>query len=299
VQNALVWVDRSGRAVARAIDESVESPFDLRLSPDGRRIALTVGNFDVSSLWVHYLDGRAPIPLASGTGLNAVGVWSPDGKSIAFVSNRDGEVAIYTLPADGSAQDPKLVRQIQAAPAAWTSAGELISQRFGGGGDIVAARVDAQGDVRDVVATPDAESNPSLSPDERWRAYVSTRPGAAEVWVKRYPNGTPVRVSRSGGREPVWSRDGRELFYRLDDAMLAVEVETSGDVPSFKGAIELFKEPSYLKSTNIALRSYDVAPDGRFLMIQQAGGANRTAESDSIVVIENWIEEVKRRVPVR
>jgi hypothetical protein len=128
---------------------------------------------------------------------------------------------------------------------------------------------------------------------------VSNRTGADEVWVKRYPDGAPERVSRSGGREPVWSRDGRELFYRRDDTMLAVAVENAGEALSFKAAVELFKDASYFRSANPIQRSYDVAPDGRFLMIQPEGGANRLAESDSIVVIENWIEEVKRRVPAR
>jgi hypothetical protein len=180
-------------------------------------------------------------------------------------------------------------------PAAWTSASEVISWRLGA--DIVAARVDGQGDVRDVVATPDAETYPSLSPDEHWLAYVSNRTGTDEVWVKRYPDGAPVRISRSGGREPVWSRDGREVFYRQDDAMLAVAVEKIGEALSFKAAVELFKEPSYFRSSGPTQRSYDVSPDGRFLMIQPEGGANHTPASDSIVVIENWIEEVKRRVP--
>jgi hypothetical protein len=183
---------------------------------------------------------------------------------------------------------------------AWTSAGEVISWRPStGDGDIVAASVDGQGDVRDMVATPDAEIFPSLSPDERWLAYVSNRTGGDEVWVKRYPDGAPVRVSRSGGREPVWSRDGRELFYRRDDTILAVAVEKAGEALSFKAAVELFKEPSYVRSPTLLARSYDVAPDGRFLMIQQTGGANSAPQSASIVVIENWIEEVERRVPIR
>jgi Tol biopolymer transport system component len=296
VRSALVWVDRSGRAVARAVDDPVENPRHLRLSPDGRRIA--VGASGAESVWLYDLDGRPPLLLASG-GTNTSSVWSPDGKTIAFLSNRDGGLAIYTLPADGSARDPQLAQRLQAAPAAWTSSGEVISWRpTTANGDIVAAIVDGQGDVRDVVATPDAEAYPSLSPDEHWLAYVSNRTGADEVWVKRYPDGAPVRVSRSGGREPVWSRDGRELFYTQDEAMLAVAVERTGEALSFKAAVELFREPSYLRSGVSIRRSYDVAPDGRFLMIQPEGGANQPVESDSIVVIENWIEEVKRRVPI-
>jgi serine/threonine-protein kinase len=212
---------------------------------------------------------------------------------------RDGFPGIYTLPADGTARAAQLVQRLEGAPAAWTTAGDLISWRFAGTGDIVATRVDGHGDVREVVATPDAENSPSLSHDERWLAYVSNRTGRAEVWVQRYPDGAPVRVSRNGGSEPVWSRDGRKLFYRQGDAMLEVEVDTTGDVLFFKAAAEVFREPSYSRSSDLNERAYDVAADGRFLMIQPEGGANSTPQSPSIVVIENWIEEVKRRVPTR
>jgi serine/threonine protein kinase/Tol biopolymer transport system component len=296
--STLVWVDRTGHVVARAIDESIQTA-DLRLSPDGRKLALTTGEVPATALWIYDLDGKPPILLASG-GAAGVGTWSPDGRTIAFVLSRDNRPAstsIYTLPADGSARDPQLGPQLQAFPSAWTHAGDLISFRYDTG-DIVAARADGQGEARDVVATADLETYPSLSPDEHWLAYVSNRTGQFEVWVKPYPEGAPVRVSRNGGLEPVWSHDGRELFYRQHDAMFAIAIDTSGGSFSFKSAVELFKEPSYSTPISLGVRSYDVAPDGRFLMSQPAGGAGAAAQSASIVVIENWIEEVKRRIPL-
>jgi serine/threonine protein kinase/Tol biopolymer transport system component len=305
-KSALVWVDRAGHVVARAVDDLVDNPIDVRLSPDGRRVALTSGvianrTSGTADLWVHDLDGRPPIRLASG-GINGVGTWSPDGKTIAFTSNRNnGRYEIYTLPSDGSSRDPQLARELEGTTTAWTRAGDMIGWRFATNqGDIYAARADGQGDVRDLVATTDTEGSPSLSPDERWLTYVSDRTGRLEVWVKPYPDGVPVRVSRSGGAEPVWSRDGREIFYRQNDSLLTVALDTSGPTLSFKGAVELFKEPSYLKNDDgqLAMRTYDVAPDGRFLMIQRAGDTSGAVQSASIVVIENWIEEVKRRLPL-
>jgi Tol biopolymer transport system component len=300
--NALVVVDRSGRVVQRALDETNDYQFDPRLSPDGRRLVVTVGRLLVGSannnLWVHDLTGRLPIALTSGTSDNRLGIWSPDGARIAFSSNRDGPgYAVYTLPADGSSREPQPIepRLVALGLSAWTSGGELLGWRSAGRGDIIVASVDGRGEVRDVVATADAESYPALSRDERWLAYVSDRTGRLEIWVLRYPDGIPVRVSRDGGTEPRWSHDGRELFYRQDGAMMAVAVDGSGDTLSFGPAVPLFTAP-YFRSTDPSVRSYDVGLDG-FVMADFGGSASGT-EPARIVVIENWIEEVKRLVPV-
>jgi hypothetical protein len=149
--------------------------------------------------------------------------------------------------------------------------------------------------VREVVATPDAEAYPALSPDERWLAYTSDRTGRQEIWVVRYPEGVPVRVSRNGGNEPRWSRDGRELFYRQDAAMMAVSVDGSGETLLFEPAEQLFAAP-YFRSMSPSIGSYDVAADG--FVMADFGGSARGVESAHIVVVENWIEEVKRRLPV-
>jgi serine/threonine-protein kinase len=165
------------------------------------------------------------------------------------------------------------------------------------GGDnpnIVVTPAAAEGEVRDVVVTNDQEFDPALAPNGRWLAYVSNRTGAPEVWVKGYPDGVPVRVSRNGGSEPRWSADGRELFYLQQNAMMAVPVET-GDEFSFGAPVQLFSEP-YFAFPGPYVRSYDVARDGRFLMIEVPGGGD-AANPASIVVVENWTEELKQRVP--
>ena len=108
--------------------------------------------------------------------------------------------------------------------------------------DIVATPAAPAGEVRDVVVTDDAEFDSALSPDGRWLAYASNRTGQPEIWVKGYPDGVPVRVSRSGGYEPTWSADGRELFYLQGSSMMAVAVETEGAF-SFGAPAQLFNEP--------------------------------------------------------
>jgi len=299
----LVWVDRGGRVAAPAVERSVgEVPFDARLSPDGQRLVVSTG-FPIfgatNNLWVHDLGGRPPIVLTDGGNDNRFPVWSADGKTIAFISNwSSGVYAVRTLPADGSAREPQTIQSLtNVGPAAWTKAGELVLYSMSGNGDIVVARLDDPDGPRPVVATAAAETYPRLSPDEHWLAYASDRTGRAEIWVKQYPDGVPMRVSSDGGSEPVWSRDGHELFYRRGAAMMAMAVSTSAGTFSFEPGKELFTTSPYIQNPDVRVHTYDVAADGKFLMSTR--GRTDARRSASIVVIENWSEEVKRRVPVR
>ena len=142
-----------------------------------------------------------------------------------------------------------------------------------------------------------------LSPDGRWVAYVSNRSGAREIWVQAYPDaGAPTRVSVNGGGEPVWSRNSSELFYLEGDTMMAVSFDAD---TSFRvlGAGPLFTEPydhdsaagaSVIFSTE---PTYDVGPDGRFLMIQPEAGSDGQVQSTPINVVLNWFTELQRLVP--
>jgi serine/threonine-protein kinase len=117
--------------------------------------------------------------------------------------------------------------------------------------------------------------------------------GRDEIWVRPYPGqGAPVRVSPNGGTEPVWSRNDRELFYLQGDKMMAVPVQTGAEF-RFDSPKELFDEP-YPHGNR---PSYDVAPDGRFLMIQGGPAGGQQAAATGIVAVQNWFEELKRLVP--
>jgi hypothetical protein len=138
------------------------------------------------------------------------------------------------------------------------------------------------------------EFHPALDPSGRWLAYVSNRTGQNEIWVHGYPDGSPVRVSSNGGDEPLWSADGGELFYRRGQAMMTVKASHRGNDFSFAPPQQLFTGPFASAGGEVA-RSYDVSRDGRFLMLQAADpkSARTTA---SIIVVQNFIEEVKQRV---
>ena len=141
--------------------------------------------------------------------------------------------------------------------------------------------------------TPLSESSPSFSPDGRWIAYVSNESGREEVYVQPYPGpGGRSQISTEGGIEAVWASNGRELFYRNGDKMMAVEITTQ---PTFTaGSPRLLFEGSYSFSANNST-SYDVSLDGqRFLMVQSVEPEQAPTQ---INVVLNWFEELKRRVP--
>ncbi len=292
----VVWVDRTGEIVGRAIDELVEGARDPRLSPDGRRLLLTTGLPNDGDLWSYDLGGRPPIPLAL-PGDNRLALWSPDGRLAAFTLAGAGGADLVTIPADGSLLAPIALRGdgLNAAPLVWSAANELVYLHFSRSvPNIGVTEAAASGELRDLVATEFGEFDAALSPNGRWLAYASDRTGRPEIWVKGYPDGVPLRVSRGGGYEPRWSADGRELYFLLGNSMMSVEVSTEDEF-SFSTPQQLFAG-QFFTSISAIMHSYDVAADGRFVMIRYPG-TTAGAESASIVVVQNWTEELKRRVP--
>jgi serine/threonine-protein kinase len=287
---ALVWVDRSGTVVGRAIGESLEQPTDPRLSPDGTRVVVTIGAFGEGRVWIYDLRGRPPVPLVTDEGANAV--WSPDAAEIAFsVFDAGVTFPVYALASSGSGVPQRIATGLAQD---WATAGGVLFYSLSRD---IRAVPRSGGEARDVVATEYAEFDAAVSPNGRWVAYVSDRTGQAEVWVQGYPDAVaaPVRVSDSGGYEPRWSSDGNELFYRQGDAVYAVSVDVAPEL-SFKVPALLFSGP-FFGAPNPETRSYDVARDGRFLMIQPEDTVGASDTSASIVVVQNWFEELKRLVP--
>jgi serine/threonine-protein kinase len=288
---AVVWVDRAGEVAERAVSDLVTNPRDPHLSPDGTRLLLVTGVVADGDLWSYDLGGRPPIPLAQPAD-NRFPVWSPDSRQVAF-ARIEGTPELFTLPADGSVLVARSLRGpgVIGVPHVWSEAGELLLTR--NPGDILGIAADGTGEVREVLASEYAEYDPALSPNGRWLAYTSDRTTDTEIWVQGYPDGVPIRVSRNGGFEPQWSRDGRELFYWQGNAMMAVAVNTDGEF-SFAAPVQLFSG-RYFQFPSPGARTYDIAGDGRFLMILP-GDESTAAALASIVVVQNFNEELKQRV---
>jgi serine/threonine-protein kinase len=291
------WVNRAGNTTALAVSTVVNNPRDPSLSPDGTRLALTTGPDNNGNVWIYDLRGRPPIPLATGNG-GRTPVWSPDSRQVAFgVPNGAFVADIYTLPADGSALSPVPISagRNRGYPRVWSAAGEILS--VGPPFDSTKLRaLPAAGDaeVREITRAQYREMDPALSPDGRWLAYASNRSGRDEVWIQAYPSGVPVRISTNGGFEPRWSADGRELFYIQGNSLMDVAVEAGAEL-SFEPPVQLFGG-FFFTSADPFVSSYDVARDGRFVMIGLRDSGEAGASS-SIVVVENWTRELARLVP--
>jgi len=147
--------------------------------------------------------------------------------------------------------------------------------------------------VRPLTETRFSEGDPRFSPDGHWLAYVSNQSGRPEVYVQPFPGlGEKWRISTDGGNAPLWEPNGRELFYRNGDKLMAVSIGTE---PRFvAGPPRLLFEGSYVAETDV---DYDVAPDGRrFVMIER--GASQ-APVRQIALVQNWFTELQQRVPTR
>ena len=156
--------------------------------------------------------------------------------------------------------------------------------------------LDGSGAAGPVIEGAFSRGNAEVSPDGNWLAYRSDHSGQNEVYVQPYPGpGPTLPVSIGGGRGPVWSADGSELYYRRDSDVMVV------DVNSGSGAIEISTPRELLRGTYLAgdNREYHVAPDGRFLMLTGDAPTDGTATPTAqLILVENWFEELKRLVPV-
>lgn len=287
----LTWVDRAGNEEPLPLEPAVYRV--ARLSPDGRRIALDRGRPNERDLWVFDLERDTLSPLFLDPGDDESPVWTPDGRQIVFTSGRDGLANLHLRAADGTGPVERLSTSSDLQwPQSWSPDGRTLvfSRRVRTGPaaaetlDTMTMRLDADRTVAPLLVTEFTESNPAVSPDGRWIAYRSDESGRNEVYVQRFPElGGRIQISTAGGTSPLWSSDGGELFYRQGQAMMTVAVDGSG--AAFRaGQPERLFEGRYLDDQT---RNYDVAPDGRFLMIKQADTLRR------IHVVVDWLEDLR------
>ena len=299
-ESELVWVSRTGAVepVDPAWTGNFRSP---ALSPNGTRLAVDLLGTACRDIWVKQLDRGPSIKLTFEGARNEYSTWTPDGESVTFFSNRDGNsFDLWTKRADGSAQPVlELDREEGLAGVLWSPDGEWLVYRTsnlaGGVEDILALRPGQDTEPVPLLVTEFAERQPSLSPDGRWLAYASNETGSFEIYVVPFPNAGDAKwaVSTSGGEEPVWSHSGRELFYRNGlGAMVAVPVETE---PTFAPGQPEVLFPAAEFGSATAHQQYDVTPDDeRFIMIRQV---SEVAADARLIWVQNFFEELKRVVP--
>ncbi len=291
------WIGRDGKPLG-AVASQIEGPRYPRLSPDGRLLAVTIGPANQGNIWVIDVTGASQSRELTFKAHNTEAVWSPDGKSLAFASDREGQRNLFRIAADGSALAPTRLTtsSILQRPQAWSPDGQSVLYTELGTrtrNDLMLFGAE-DGKSRPWLQTEFDEDEASFSPDGQWVGYVSDQAGRAEVWVRPFPGpGAPIRVSPDGGREPIWSRNGSELFYQSGRKMMTAEVASRQPELRFKQPRMLFEGGFVPYDANVP-RTYDVAPDGRFLMIKEG---ERQAPA-SLVVVQNWFEELKRLAPI-
>jgi len=293
-RSALTWVDRSGEATDLGDPGAYRTP---AVSPDGSRVA--VARFAAAGrqdLWLYDVARGTTARLSGVSPVSNAPLWSSDGETILFNTLRSPP-GIYQMPWDvGDSTRLVLSRtgHIQVPGALSDDGSVLVYTELDDRtrGDIWTISL-KDGSRAPLLHTPANERGPVLSPDGAWLAWASDESGRDEVYVTTFPEpGAPIQVSTNGGREPVWSRDGSELFYRLDNAVLAVPVERHG---SFAAGHPVVLFEGRYASEYLGKAQYDVAPDGRFLMVR----LESTPEPVQLDVVLDWFTELERRVPVR
>ena len=309
-ERRLVWVDRRGEEepLATRADDYVT----LHLSPDGARAVVSIldgsGNSDV---WVSEL-ARGPLTrLTSDDAFDGRPLWHPDGRRVAFRSDRNGQPEVFWRAADGSGTAERLLTIDESVtdivPYDWSPDGGmlLVTAEFPETGfDVGMLSTERPSTWDPLLQTASREVWPTISPNGRWLAYASDETGSFEVYVQRFPELEGKQpISVGGGTLPHWSADGSELFYGRGgppDAMMRVTIESDeGDPPSLTvGTPErLLGWRHYLPG--VGIRHYDVSPEGqRFLMITTGGSADAGAGRAEINVVLNWTQELLERVPV-
>ena len=300
----MMWVDRTGRTTP--VDSAWK--FDITryvadhgwaLSPDGSRLAIGLNTDAGDDIWMKQLP-RGPLSRITFDAAPEMRPrWSADGGFVSFISALPG---VLKHRADGLGSD-SLLRPGVVDEAVLSRDGSWLVLRTGalgavtGGRDIVGVRTGADTAQVPLIVTPFDEEAIALSPDGRWMAYQSDETGRTEVFVRAFPNTSAFKhqVSNGGGTAPLWSRDGRELFFVSPGADMMSARVTAGSPISIAAPAPLFHiADDLLKVEYTFYTPWDVAADGRFIMARARAGTAGTATS--VVIAENWLIELRARM---
>ncbi len=335
--SALVWVDRSGRVelvdsawqvnLGGKDNGSIGTEWGLALSPDGRRIALSMLTDLGTDIWIKQLPAGPVSRLTLDGRVDRTPAWGPDGRAITFLSDRPastdagggsrtggaapspGSFRIWAQAADGTGDARLLWGADAPTDLTWSRDGRwLVFGNAGTGGssgttgasapgDLLAVRPGVDSVARRLVATAADERGAALSPDGRWIAYVSDEQGGHEVFVRPFPdvNGGKWQVSSGGGSAPLWSHGGRELFYVAKGRMHVVRIEPG---PSFSASAPrvLFEVPADVRAGALFSGSFALSRDDqRFLMVRDNRWEDM-AGTTTLVAVQGFFTELRAKL---
>jgi len=299
-QQSIVSVDRQGR-VSPLPGLPLDSYRDVRISRDGARLAVAT----LGDVWTYDFGRQTRSRLTTDPAPDTRPLWTPDGQRIVFTSRRAGYAELFWRAADGTGRDERLLARapnlIDLRANDWSADGgrllfsELPVSQRGAIGQIAIGRAS---DPSLLLTGEDfSYSYAAVSPNGRWIAYVSTMSTQPEVYVERYPElGDRQVISTGGGTRPLWSRDGRELFFSTNNRQMLVVPVQLGTTLVFGRPQVLFEFPMFITGGS---QPYDIAPDGRFVFIQRGQVDGGGATEPNLILVQNWTEELKRLVPTK
>ena len=306
---ALVLADRKGSSeILKLPPGAYEHP---RISPDGKRVAFDTDDGKEAIVWIYDLAGTSSMRRLTFGHKNRFPIWSRDGQRIAFQSDREGDLGIFWQRADGTGTAERLTKPEQGTshvPESWSPDGKrfLFAATKGSSISLWAFSLE------DRKATPfgDVQSrnpiNAVFSPDGRWVAYYSNETGRDAIYVQPFPaTGAkyqiPKRDPTQNDHHPVWSSDGKELFYiPMPGALAAISVTTRPDF-SFGNPVPVPRKFTTGGSAQTDIRNYDLTPDGKILGLIDTSELIQSGNpgAPEFRVVLNWFEELKARVPTK
>ncbi len=295
---SLVWVDNThdqiidGNMVAATPTGLPRGNYqDVRVSPDGSRVAMAIAEEGNTDVWTWRLDQGPFLRLTFDEAQDDTPLWTPDSSRVVFRSDRDGG-GLFWKAADGTGEVERLLESPdRPRPWDWSADGRLVFDQTPG--DIGVLTVEGDRTVEMLLASDFTEQGPALSPDARWIAYQSNESGRSEIYVQPFPetDAGKWQVSANSGVAPVWSPDGRRLFFLELEQMMVAEVETE---PTFnpRTPTGMFGLQGY--AIYAGAPHFDLAPDGERFLMRSA----RRQSTGAMIFVEHWVEELKARIPV-
>jgi Tol biopolymer transport system component/predicted Ser/Thr protein kinase len=303
------WLDRTGQTKPLQVTPGVyENP---RFSPDGKRLAFSLAiNPARADIWVKDLERDTESRLTHLPGRNNDPVWTPDGKSIVFESSRQAAPGLYWIRADGAGEAQRLTDgKTRQVPCSFSPDGRRLAysqfQEATFHLEIWTAPVEGDrdhplfGNAEPFPRTSFSETQPAFSPDGHWLAYSSNESGAYELYVRPFPGpGGKSQISTGGGGYPIWSRDGRKLFFLAPDWHIMVADYTAKGDSFTAGKPQVWSQKNLIYlGTNYP---YDLAPDGkRFAVVLNPAGmvGQEQKPIDSVTILLNFFDDLRRRAP--
>ncbi|MGH9792088.1 MAG: protein kinase domain-containing protein, partial [Candidatus Acidiferrales bacterium] len=291
----LTWFDRSGKQVGVLGDEAMY--VDLSISPDHSKVAVTVSDPRIGppDLWIYELARGLRTRFTFTPSVESHPAWAPDSMRLAYRATNKGIPDLFQKSLAGAGHEaPLLESNIAKYPGSWSSNGRYLAYEVRGAGpttgnDIWVLPIAENGKPAPFLETPFREGQPHFSPDGRWIAYISDESSRYEVYVAPFPGpGRKWQISTSGGDQPRWRRDGKEIFYLANNsAITAVEVSARGETFEVGAAKSLFQTLPLRRGS-----AYDVTGDGQRFLVNLLP---QEQSSDPMTLVINWPAALPRK----